>query len=499
MVDLLSNPELIRNARAQLRPGRMLTAAGICAALSLTVGYSMYDSRPRYADWAKYYMLIAMGGQIAALSLGGALACLQSVAREKEMNTFDFQRVTRLTPLELAIGKLFGAPILAYFAALCLMPAALFGALMWGARPTFILAAYAMMVLGSMVFHALALMISMLLARGLSTGGALLLMWLIGLGSVPDLGVLELGAISPVVSLGLATQTSWTAPGTAGDATRLMDVFYGMRVHHVAALTVLYLSFLGWFLLALVRNLKRDPSVYELYTPRQSFALALYVNFLVIGFYKWEGNTPLDAQGFLLSINMMMFFALGLMLVHNRDQIRRRVRTLGERAAGWLAASWPAPYVVAGTMVAGAAVIAAVTGSRLMEKVTASGSEWNTGLAVYRVAFVALWIARDTLFLQWMNLTRVRRPLVTGFLYLFVSYSCAMIVVAAVDPGPASMPWASLFMPFGLFGITVKHWTGYANAWLFTLSLQAALCFTFTALQRSKLEELSQPAVHAAD
>ncbi len=498
MLDLLSNPELMRNVRAQLRPGRMLTAAGVCAALSLTVGYAMYDSNPRNSDWAKYYMLIVLGAQVVALSLGGALACLQSVAREKELNTFDFQRVTRLTPLELAIGKLFGAPALAYFASLCLLPAALFGGLMWGARPSLVLAAYAMLVLGSLVVHALALMISMLLTRGLSTGGALLLLWVLGMGSIPDMGILEMGALSPVVALGLAGQTSWTATGAGAGGWILMDTFYGMRVHHVAALTVLYFSFLAWILLALVRNLKRDPGVYELYSPRQAFALALYVNFLLIGFFKWEGNSPLGAQEALLGLNVMMFFALGLALLYNRDQVRRRLRTQGDSAAGWVAASWPSPYVVAGMVVVGAAVIAAVSASPLMAKSGPGGAAtWDTGLAAYRVAFIGLWLGRDILFLQWMNLTRVRRPLILGFLYLLVFYSCVMILVAALDPGPASRPLASVFLPFAVFGLQAGEWTAHANAWVFMLLLQAALCMGFTVLQHGKLAELSQPAVHA--
>jgi hypothetical protein len=40
----------------------------------------------------------------------------------------------------------------------------------------------------------------------------------------------------------------------------------------------------AWFLLALSRNIKRDPSIYEIFRPVQAFALALYLNFLVLGF-----------------------------------------------------------------------------------------------------------------------------------------------------------------------------------------------------------------------
>ena len=64
---------------------------------------------------------------IVILTIGGGIYCLQSIHREKDLNTFDYQRVTRLTPLELTLGKLFGAPSLLYFIALCLLPITLVG------------------------------------------------------------------------------------------------------------------------------------------------------------------------------------------------------------------------------------------------------------------------------------------------------------------------------------------------------------------------------------
>ena len=125
------NPEFVRNVRAQLRPGKMLTAAIICGVLSLAAGAGLAFTGWMDAaanPWGLTLLSVALGAQVYVLLLGGGIACLHAIQREKESNTFDFQRVTRLTPRELALGKLFGAPALSYFVALCLLPAAIVGA-----------------------------------------------------------------------------------------------------------------------------------------------------------------------------------------------------------------------------------------------------------------------------------------------------------------------------------------------------------------------------------
>jgi hypothetical protein len=121
-----ANPELLRNARIQLRPGRAIAAAIICAAISLTIWYSFEshgsDQTAAFDAITMFKFILQM--QVFVLLIGGGIYELLTVHREKELNTFDYQRVTRLSSFELAVGKLFGAPILTYFIVLCLMPIA---------------------------------------------------------------------------------------------------------------------------------------------------------------------------------------------------------------------------------------------------------------------------------------------------------------------------------------------------------------------------------------
>ncbi|HEV8383512.1 MAG TPA: hypothetical protein VGQ11_01480 [Candidatus Acidoferrales bacterium] len=501
-MDLFSNPELIRNVRAQLRWGRMISVATICAALSLVVGYALAHSEPP-GRWGMQLLEIALGTQAVALVLGGSIACLNAIHREKEMNTFDFQRVTRLTPLELAIGKLFGAPAVVYFAVLCLMPAAVAGAVVGGARPTMVAAAYAILLLGAIAMHALALLISLIMQRGTNAAAVLLLIMFLW-GSAFSMGqrvFFEMGAITPFAAIETVDQSSWQlspiAPGESGpvaDSFSRPDVFFGLRFHHVPVLLIFYITFAAWFLLAVTRNIKRDPSAYELYTAPQSLALLLYINALMLGFYRWDtvasntGPTPAwTAQSFFLGVNLALFLVLGLTLLRNRDRARRRLRELGAAASSWFAALWPLPYVFAGMVLVGIAAVAMVHGHRNPK------SEWDFALAFFRMLFIALWLARDLLYLQWMNLTRIKRPLTMGFLYLIVFYVCTAILFAALGlyNTPRGNAITAFFAPAEVFELSEREWAGNEILWTLAMLSQIGVAVVFAWLHRQKLLELS--------
>lgn len=105
MTAFFSNPELLRNTRIQLRPGRLIAAAIICAAISLTVWYSFEfraDTRTVESDAIEMFKFI-LQMQVFVLLIGGGIYELLTVHREKELNTFDYQRVTRLSSFELGL------------------------------------------------------------------------------------------------------------------------------------------------------------------------------------------------------------------------------------------------------------------------------------------------------------------------------------------------------------------------------------------------------------
>ena len=493
-----ANPELVRNVRAQLRRERVVAVAAICVVLSVVVGFSEFSRDPGFAGvrWGAEFLHQAIWVQALVLVLGGGFAALQAIQREKELNTFDFQRITRLSPWELTIGKLLGAPALMYFIALCLVPAAVVGAVVGGARPPFVLAGYVILILGAMTVHAFALLLSLLVERGVATLGAILILLALWTGPVLATGfVLNLGSLSPLIASDITTQVSWAVdPGLAQNdvisAPRLLtDVLFGWPVHHVYVLVVLYLVFTAWFLLAVARNIKRDPAVYQIFTPPQALGLALWINLIFLGFFRWSRFAPLNAINTFLGLNATLFFALGLVLLRNRDTIRR-LRALSARAGGWVAALWPAPYVVAGSIVAGLVPVA------IVQVIRPPDAEWDLGLVLFRVAFIAAWITRDLLFLQWMNLLRGRgRPIRRGILYLAVFYTCAGVLVTTLHAwtsgDPVGLATTGVFLPSMVLSLSPAAWAAGWALWLAGLGIQVAAGGLFVRLQHAKLAELA--------
>jgi hypothetical protein len=508
----ISNPEFLRNARIQLRAGRAIAAVVICAAISLTVWYS-YESRTvaqTVADDSLEMFRFLLQLQVVVLLIGGGIYELLSVYREKELNTFDYQRVTRLTSFELAMGKLFGAPVLTYLVLLCLMPIAILGAIL-GQVPILLAGeAYLILFLGCIAFHLLALLISMVLGRGASAIAILPFLILVAFTSIDFSS--NTGGPAMSAPWALHQLSPFTAPEMFSNGTpkAVSDFFFGVSVSHFAMLMLIYATFGLWFLLAIVRNLKRDPTVYELYSPVQAFGFSIYLSFLMVGFFNWKAPLgqpivqmvmpfriigfktlpPLQVEQMLLFNTFWIFVLLGLILLRNRERLRRRIRTLGESAASWWAALWPAPYAVAGVIMVGIAIVELI---RIYRNLTPD--QWSLGLALIKGAFIALWVARDLLYLQWMELRRSRRPLVMAGLFLIVFYTCIGVIlsVAHTFARPTVAAFGAALIPAGVSSLEVADWTIHSQLWVIALLVLAAQAVLFALLQWLKLREFLSP------
>jgi hypothetical protein len=480
--NVLVNPELIRNVRINLRPKRMFVAA-IVVALTAIVAIpsllSVFSHTPGATSATRFYLSTVLVIQAVVLLYGGGIACLQSISREKELNTFDYQRITRLSPLDLAIGKLLGAPSMAYFVFLCFVPAALIG-LSGATAYTFVdlLDSYTLLLLGALSFHAFTLMISLLLSRSLSTGAIIVFLFLAGFTGLPWLLVVILKA-------------SHQMPNSTGIP------FYSFNVPFTPFFTFIYASLTAWFLLALMRNIKRDPSAYELYTPLQALAFAGYLNFIFVG---CVGSARMGSDAAQLSsiwINRVIFFALGLVLLRNRERSRRRLRELGDAGLSWLEAFWPLPYLLGGIFVCGflpllfAAPAPVSTLPAYRAQMPAQTSDF--GLVLFRIIFVGISLSRDIMFLQWMNVRSGRRPFVRGLLYLFVYYgvSSALFFSAGFNLAPAEAAFQAVFAPMRAFLLTQASWTQATAAWMVALLAQCVITWFFAFLHRQELLSLA--------
>jgi hypothetical protein len=502
-MNLFSNPEILRNARIQLRPRKLLIAAGICIVLSVAIGYAIAGSRFGFYNTEFLHSILII--QSVVLVIGGGIACLHAVQREKDQNTFDFQRLTRLSPLELTLGKLFGPPLMVVFVFLCFIPAAIVAAVEARASWTILLAAYVLLILGSIVYDALALVISLFLRRGTVTWAILFFLVFTAYTSPENwyAPYLAFGSMSPFVAVTLSQQTSWSLePGTTIVSNHIFrvpnpfhDLFFGISVHHALVLFIFYVTILAWLIPAIARNIKRDSTDYELYTPAQALGFLCYLNFILFAFFQWrtlrvlqgpfvgrpQSFTPLDVQSMLLAINILLFFIFGFVLLRNRNQVRRYLHGAPTGSLGRLE-TWPAPYIFLGALIVGAAMVLMIQWKR------DPSLEWSLIVAIFRVIFFAAWLICDFLFLQWMTLRRAGHPLAMGVLYLSVYYVCAFILVESLHL--ERNPFTAIFLPTPLFVLDTASWAAHQAVWIGALLAQIAAGVLFVFLQRRRIAEL---------
>jgi len=498
-MNVLANPEVVRNIRAHLRWDRMLAVTAICAVLSVVVGLTMANLPRGPGGWGIVFLHTVLYAQTLVLLLAGGLSAAHAIQHERERNTFDFQRATRLTPLELTVGKLFGAPILAYYIALCLMPAALVGAAVGGASPSFVLAAYVVVVLGAITFHASMLVLSLVVQRDAIATIAVLVIVVFGWlpATLVTRGVsalLSLGSLTPFFAGVLVGQTSWAVNragaffvspfGSPFAAPPTTDVLFGWPVHHFFVLVVLYVTFTAWYLLVVSRNIKRDPAAYELLTPREALGFMLYVNVILVGFLRWSSTDPLTAIDVLVGVNVCLFFACGLALLRSRDYVRR----MSARGGAGLLPGWPGSYLGAGLLAIGLAVIAVLSAR---DAWTVSS---DAGVAIFRVAICAAWVARDLAYLQWVCLLRRSRSVLTGLLSLAVFYLCAGAVLSARPPGQwYGSPLSGALAPGAALFADPSTWRDALGSWLLVLALQLVLIAALARLQAAALKRFAPP------
>jgi len=508
VIPLWANPEFIRNCRAQLRPRRIMLIGILVAVLSFVAGYSTKQAYAGAPGWGETFLGIAMWVQMVVLVIGGGLACGLSISRERDQNTLDFQRVTQLTALELAIGKLFGAPILSYFTALCLMPAVLTGAVANGTSLSLIAGAYLLLLLGAIAFHALALVYSMGAPKGSPgvAGIVLVLAFLAGLApsSTPRL-FFDMGGLGPAAAVDFALHGTWRIGGTTavqpGDFVSQppwTDVFFGVPVHHLPVLVLLYASFVAWCLIPLVRNLKRDPAVLEIYSPAQSVGLLCYVNLIMVGFYLLSrpdysreppaGQTASTTFQFFLIVNLVLLMLLGLSLLRNREQSRRRAYQHA-RGFDWTEAGWPAGCILAGAATAAVMVIARFA------LVSGMDNNLDGKFAAFQAVMLLALIVRDLCYLQWMNLRRTRHPITLAVMLLGVYYTCVSLFdsFAGLGKRPGAF-FEAIFLPWLLAGDRSADWNTNPGPWFVGLAVQIALAICFAALHYRAVTGL-RPAV----
>jgi hypothetical protein len=483
-----NNPEFVRHRRAELRPARAITVAVVVAVLCALIGIACWSYEQSLVEatrrgvetygreglkrileqeqrelaqktWFLFYRwLIGILGVV--LPFWTLFSCAQAVSGERDRKTWDFQRTTRLTAAQILIGKVLGEPVIMYFAALCAAPVMLIAGLAGGISFVTVISVFLDLVVTSIFLGLVGMWLSTLLesrTRGVGLIGALAVFGLtLGLYGMRESGLPGMAALSP-----LAASIGLLGAGPDSSLKQISATLFGYQVPWLLMGLLLCGSFGAWVALMLIRNLKRDyPDIRPL-SRWQAIGCAAFLNFLIYALLRpsvthdidqvrgWFRNSS-DVAFFAVAINGLILFLMGLATLTPQERLKvwRRKRATGESKLfaddglpwPWLAISAVVAY---GLMVWG-----------LLAWDHALPLEMSTmQMAAMRLLIVLMFVMRDVLFLQWCMLTRLRQPVVKGFLFLCLYYGAAAVLagVAGVSSSNAAGTVLALLTPVQVF------------------------------------------------
>jgi hypothetical protein len=488
MLRFWKNPEFVRHRRSELRQTRALVLVGVVIAICVLVGLLCWIPRgsdqpvgPRgkvdalarnhFSEFSFLFFRVLILIQLCVLSFWSLFACAQAISGERDRKTWDFQRVTRLAPSELLIGKLLGEPLLAYFIVICCVPLTIAAGMMGHARGIDIVTSYVVIITSSLFLGLAGLWLSSLMenkSHGIGIIGALATYVLIfGTYSSAQGYFPGLGGFSPVTSLLFALQANiFDFPRTAK--------LFGGQVPWLVMSLLLYVTFGAWLLLMTLRNLKRDYGDIRLLSRWQAVGCAAFLDVTVFALFYPPAVAYIGADDFItiiVFVNAIVLYAAGLATLTPAEHLRVWYRNrLQGNSSLFADAGLPWPWLVLSAVVACAFLL---LNMYVWQPRFRFDSAWFQLGAIQSLVF-CVFIVRDILFIQWCKLTRLRAPVIKGFLYIFLYYLGVWIislVANASSPG-SSQGVLNVLTPFGALDLRVTNM--WAGSLLFDVILQLA-------------------------
>jgi len=475
---LTSNPEFVRHWRAEMRAPRMLLSGGLSALICFLFaqahsqsvtnrGYA--SSGPVGVDDSLYFWLMCVIA--VALPLWCLSACLQAIANERQMKTYDFVRTTRMNSLELLFGYLFGAPLMAYYTIGIGAFIAFLSGLGEHVPIPGMLLAFLLLIVFSVFTSLLGLLISLVVDKPRAAGLLFVVLffgWPMGAlafaaSDSPFPGVSALAMIPGLLPFFHVPQTV---------AELAAPHVFGVAVPAVILSVLLYGSMAVWVALALVNNLKKEREEIRIFTNRQAIGFAVYVNVLLIGFFHPLQNR-VSTQSYeaafviFLIFNCMLFYFTGVVTLTPQERLRSWYREFCAKRQSYLsdnALPWPWILLAGAIALVSFLFIVAMSGEYGQHDLT-------LGWAGFAILLLITFAVRDVLFLQWCMLTRMKNPVSKGIALIWLYY-LAVVILGALNrndfregiPGPIAV-----LTPVGAFDIGKFH--SYA---LFGFALQGA-------------------------
>lgn len=423
------NPEFVRHVRAELRPARALATGLLVLVICALVAISCWNAEPtNLRQFFRIFYLWLLGMQFVVLGLGCASACGQAISRERELKTYDFLKTTRLTPAELLVGKLLGAPVITYFAVACSLPISVPAGILAGYSPQVILRSYLLLAAMALFLGLIGLWTSILLEKSSPAAAVLLASLPVGLGFSfafsPFPGFGGISVVSAIFSL--------YAPNS--DISRVVPKLFGIPVSFLWLTLLLYAAFGAWFVLMLVRNLKKDFEETRLLSRWQAAGFATFLNVLFYAFLdlgltpskeRFAEIRPAEVSTFAVGLNAVILFVVGLAMLTPHEKLKVWWRRRAAKEEPYLSDNGlPWPWMALAAVVA--YLLLVTQAAALRDRIPLA--QWELGAAAIRLLVFLIFTTRDILFLQWCALTRMKRPVVKGVLYLWLYYAAAGII-----------------------------------------------------------------------
>ncbi|MBI5202942.1 MAG: hypothetical protein HY925_15230 [Elusimicrobia bacterium] len=382
---LAGYPDVVRYGRSELKPARLvfgLLASAIVGSCALVTAWTGDDP-------ALLFFQYILGAQSIVLLGYGTARTAGSIIAERQEGTWDLQRLTPLSPRQLAIGKLAGAPIYAIFLALTLLPWAL--ACFLFSKPlevSVFVRGYASLIAGMFMAFAIGLAISAYSAEAVggsysSTTGVLA-------------GLFAIQSFMPIV-----------AAAGAKDTVK----FYGVPLGPAFLWAVSSASLGAWAFLSAKWRIGK-----ELLEGPRFWRLPAFLVFVFLYQFGWVAHQAAFPIGTLLLAPALFVYMASVLNSEKADHWKRWLRG-AEPDALW----HRAPVWVNG--VVGYGILAAVTSLAYMRP---NDAEWRLYPALQTA-----YLARDLMFLQWCRLQGWKRPEVVGLICIAFAYVLPAVVIGS--------------------------------------------------------------------
>ena len=439
------NPELLRYMRSELRPARVAVIMGGTVGIALLLGlFISANTRTEHlygrAYWQDVYGAIVVASSII-LVLWSLLNASQAVVSERTHRTFDFWRTTQLSPLTLAVGKLFGAPIGAWLQFATALPIAVLAGVAGGVPFTTIVGTFFMVALCNVTLSALALCLSM---RAQDSRRATMVMLVAVIAQMPGFSVMR----TSFGRAGAVTVNAWTAlnpiPALIGwhDGVTVWVGLFGRAVPSLLVTVLICAVVIAWSMVAMARSIKLEPDQSSLFSPAHVIGISVCYFLFTYAAYQpteifvnqaGERSTmgALLVMGILATMLCLYFTVVATL--RTRDRVRQELRVSAPQQIAW---RMVAPWLVTGGIGMVAALLALAGYRSSFEEPV----RWTGAIGVY-LAVIA-YAARDGMFLEWMIVQRVKAPVLKGTVLLGIYYIGSSIL-SVLMAGPKNM-WQML-------------------------------------------------------